>query len=298
MNSEHTIYLNGNYVPESEARVSVFDQGVLYGDGIFEGIRAYNGRVFKCEEHVDRLYRSAKAVALEIGMNKEAMCGVITETCRRNSLRDGYIKVEVTRGTGDLSLLKLPTPKPTVFCIARELAIYSDEYYANGMPIITSCYRRNKADRIDPQIKSLNYLNNILAKIEAAAAGAGEALMLNEEGLVAECTGDNVFLVVEGRIWTPPVHVGVLDGVTRRTVIDLARGMGIEVLEKPFTLYNLYNADECFLTGTAAEVIAVRSADGRTIGAGRRGPVTLKLTTAFREFAKANGRPIFEREDR
>jgi branched chain amino acid aminotransferase (EC 2.6.1.42) len=230
MNSERIIYLNGEFVPESRAVVSVFDQGLVYGDGVFEGIRVYNGRVFKCEEHVDRLFRSAKAVALDIRMERAAMIEVVTGTCRRNGLRDGYVKLQVTRGLGDLSLLKLPAPRPTVFCIATSLAIYPEELYENGMKIITSSYRRNKADRIDPQIKSLNYLNNILAKIEASAAGAPEALMLNEEGLVAECTGDNVFLVVDGRLWTPPVHVGVLDGVTRRTVMELARGMGIEVL--------------------------------------------------------------------
>lgn len=287
-----TVYLNGRYVPERDARVSVFDQGLLFGDGVFEGIRAYNGRVFKCDEHIDRFFKSAKALALDLKMTREEAADIVVQTCRRNALTDGYIRLVATRGLGDLGLLKLPAPAPTVFCIATKLTLYSDEMYEKGMPIITSSYRRNRSDRIDPQIKSLNYLNNILAKIEAAATGVPEALMLTDEGLVAECTGDNVFLVVDGALWTPPVHIGVLDGITRRTVMDLAREKGLEVLEKCFTPYNLYNADECFLTGTAAEVIAVRSADGRTIGEGKQGPVTKRLNRAFREYAAAHGTPI------
>lgn len=294
MSDELIIYLDGEYVKESEAKVSVFDHGLLYGDGVFEGIRAYNGRIFKCKEHIDRLYAAAKAIMLEIPLTKEEMKEVLLETCRRNHLRDAYIRLVVTRGKGDLGLSPTKCSKPSVFCIASSITLYPPEMYEKGMPIITASQRRNKATIVDPQIKSLNYLNNILAKIEANRAGVPEALMLNHDGIVAECTGDNIFIVKDGVLYTPPIHIGILDGITRRTIIDLAKDMGIEVYEKEFTLFNVYNADECFLTGTAAEAIAVTNVDGRVIGNGVAGPITKKLLEAFQKYANSTGEPIYE----
>lgn len=290
---EKIIYLDGEYVKESEAKVSVFDHGVLYGDGVFEGIRAYNGRIFRCEEHVDRLYAAAKAILLDIPATKQEMTDILLETCRKNNLKDGYIRLVVTRGKGDLGLSPKNCPKPTIFCIAADIQLYNEEMYTKGMPIVTSAQRRNKATIVDPQIKSLNYLNNILAKIEANRAGVPEALMLNHDGIVAECTGDNIFIVKDNVIYTPPIHIGILDGITRRTAIELAQKLGYEVKEKEFTLFNVYNADECFLTGTAAEAIPVTSVDGRVIGEGVCGSVTKSLLEAFQEYANSNGTDIF-----
>lgn len=286
------IYLDGQFVPEEEAKISVFDHGVLYGDGVFEGIRAYNGRIFKCEEHIDRLYAAAKAIMLNIPMTKEEMTNVLLETCRQNEIRDGYIRLVVTRGKGDLGLNPVSCPKATVFCIAGNITLYPEEMYEKGMPIVTAAQRRNKATIVDPQVKSLNYLNNILAKLEANRAGVPEALMLNHDGIVAECTGDNIFIVRKGVIYTPPIHLGILDGITRNTVIDLARELGYEVRESEFTLFNVYNAEECFLTGTAAEAIAVTNVDGRVIGDGVAGPITKALLKAFKEYANSNGTDI------
>jgi len=296
MTEDIKIYFNGEFVGRDQARVSVFDQGVLFGDGLFEGIRAYNGRVFKCVEHVDRLFQGAKALCLDVPMDKDRMVGVITETCRMNRVRDGYIRLVVTRGVGDMGLLPLPTPRPTVFCIASILTTYAAEMYETGMQVTTAARRRNIAGCLDPQVKSLNYLNNILAKLEAHHAGAHEALLLNGEGLVTECAGENIFLVKEGEILTPPVHLGILNGITRRTVIQLAREMGMTVRETEFTLVNVYSADECFLTGTAAEVAPVRIVDHRTIGNGGPGPVTRKIGSAFREYAQGQGTPIYPGE--
>ena len=233
------IYLDGKYVPEEEATVSVFDHGVLYGDGVFEGIRIYNGRIFRCEEHIDRLFNAAKAIMLNIPLTKEEMTNVLLETCRKNDLKDGYIRLVVTRGKGDLGLNPKSCKVATVFCIAGDITLYPEEMYTKGMPIITSVQRRNKATIVDPQVKSLNYLNNILAKIEANRAGVPEALMLNHDGIVAECTGDNIFIVKDNVIYTPPIHVGILDGITRSTVIELARKIGYTVVEKEFTLFNV-----------------------------------------------------------
>lgn len=292
--SERIIYLDGQYVNENEAKVSVFDHGVLYGDGVFEGIRAYNGRIFRCEDHIDRLYAAAKAIMLEIPLTKEEMTEVLLETCRKNDLRDGYIRLVVTRGKGDLGLSPAKCLKPTVFCIAATINMYPEEMYETGMPIITSVQRRNKATIVDPQIKSLNYLNNILAKIEANRAGVPEALMLNHDGIVAEATGDNIFIVKDGVVYTPPIYIGILDGITRRTAMEVARNLGYEVVEKEFTLFNVYNADECFLTGTAAEAIPVSSVDGRIVGTGNAGPVTKAILKGFKEYANSNGTPIFK----
>jgi len=293
MKQELIIYLNGEFVKQSEAKISIFDQGVLFGDGVFEGIRVYSGAVFKCEEHVTRLYDSAKMLMLEIPISKEELIGIILETCRKNQIKEGYIRLVVTRGKGDLSLLQSERPQPTIFCIASGITIYPKEMYDNGMPIITAALRRNRATILDPQIKSLNYLNNILAKIEAEQAGVPEALMLTEEGIVAECTGDNIFIVKEGVLITPPIHVGILAGITRKTVMMLAKEIGIEVIEKEFTLFNVYSADECFLTGTAAEVIPVREVDKRVIGNGEAGPITKKLLNAFHKYARNNGTSIY-----
>lgn len=287
------IYLDGKYVPEEEATVSVFDHGVLYGDGVFEGIRVYNGRIFKCEEHIERLFNAAKAIMLQIPLSKEEMTEVLLETCRKNNLRDGYIRLVITRGKGDLGLNPKSCKVATVFCIAGSITLYPEEMYTKGMPIITSVQRRNKATIVDPQVKSLNYLNNILAKIEANRAGVPEALMLNHDGIVAECTGDNIFIVKDNVIYTPPIHVGILDGITRSTVIELARKIGYTVVEKEFTLFNVYCADECFLTGTAAEAIPVTSVDERVIGDGVAGKVTKEILAAFKAYANDNGTAIF-----
>lgn len=292
MAGEMIIYLDGQFVKQSEAKVSVFDHGLLYGDGVFEGIRAYNGRIFKCKEHIDRIFAAAKAIMLEIPMTKAELTEAMLETCRRNNLSDGYIRLVVTRGTGDLGLSPTKCPKATVFIIAATITLYPQEMYEKGMPVVTATQRRNKATIVDPQVKSLNYLNNILAKIEANRAGVLEAIMLNEDGIVAECTGDNIFIIKDGVIYTPPIHVGILDGITRRTVIDLAKQLGYELYEKEFTLFNVYNADECFLTGTAAEVIPVTQADGRVIGEGVAGPITKKLLEAFHGYAQNEGTPI------
>lgn len=291
--SQRIIYLDGNYVREEEAKISVFDHGVLYGDGVFEGIRVYNGRVFKCEEHINRLYNAAKAIMLEIPMSKEEMMEVLLETCRRNQIKDGYVRLVVTRGKGDLGLNPVSCKVASVFCIAGSITLYPDEMYIKGMPIITAVQRRNKATIVDPQIKSLNYLNNILAKIEANRAGVPEALMLNHDGVVAECTGDNIFIVKDNVIYTPPIYIGILDGITRNTVIELAKKLGYEVKESEFTLFNVYSADECFLTGTAAEAIPVTNVDGRIIGNGEAGPVTTRLLEAFKAYANNNGRDIY-----
>jgi branched-chain amino acid aminotransferase len=291
--SQRIIYLDGNYVREEEAKISVFDHGVLYGDGVFEGIRVYNGRVFKCEEHINRLYNAAKAIMLEIPMSKEEMTEVLLETCRRNQIKDGYVRLVITRGKGDLGLNPVSCKVASVFCIAGSITLYPDEMYIKGMPIITAVQRRNKSTIVDPQIKSLNYLNNILAKIEANRAGVPEALMLNHDGVVAECTGDNIFIVKDNVIYTPPIYVGILDGITRNTVIELAKELGYEVKESEFTLFNVYSADECFLTGTAAEAIPVTNVDGRIIGNGEAGPVTTRLLEAFKAYANNNGRDIY-----
>ena len=291
--SNQIIYLDGQYVEEKEAKISVFDHGLLYGDGVFEGIRAYNGRIFRCEEHMDRLFAAAKAIMLDIPISKSEMTEVLLETCRRNDVKDGYIRLVVTRGKGDLGLNPNKCPKATVFCIAGSITMYPEEMYTKGMPIITSAQRRNKATIVDPQIKSLNYLNNILAKMEANRAGVPEALMLNHDGIVAECTGDNIFIVKDGVIYTPPIHVGILDGITRKSVMEIATNLGYKLVEKEFTLFNVYNADECFLTGTAAEAIPVSEVDGRTIGSGEAGEVTKSILEAFKQYANTNGTDIF-----
>ena len=290
-----TIYLDGSYVPEEQAKVSVFDHGLLYGDGVFEGIRAYHGRVFKLHDHIIRIFESAKTLRLEIPMTVAEVEEVVLETLRRNDLRDGYIRLVVTRGKGDLGLDPVKCPIATVFCIAASIVLYPDELYANGLSVITVSTRRNTPDTVSPRVKSLNYLNNIYAKMEANLAGVPEAIMLNKEGYVAEATGDNIFIVKNGVLITPPIHMGLLEGITRNTVMDLAREAGIPVEETVFILHDLYNADECFLTGTAAEVIPTVMVDGRVIGSGKPGEITWQLIKAYRELTKTDGPLIFEK---
>lgn len=288
------IYVNGQFVPEEDAKVSVFDHGFLYGDGVFEGIRAYHNSVFRLKEHVDRLYDSAKAVNLEIPMSKDEMSELIIETCRKNNLRDAYIRVVVSRGKGDLGLDPKKCVAPSVVCIASNITMYPEETYTNGLKVVTVPTRRNGPEGVNPRIKSLNYLNNIMAKIEASISGVAEAILLNQEGFVTECTGDNIFLVKNGVLKTPASYLGLLEGVTRNEVIKLAKEAGIPVEETSFTRYDLFVADEVFLTGTAAELIPVTNIDLRVIGNGKPGPIFAKLLAAFRESVKEQSAVIFK----
>ena len=286
------VFIDGKFFDEKNAKVSVFDHGLLYGDGVFEGIRAYNGRVFKLKEHVDRLYYSAKAILLKIPMSRQAITKAVLDTCRRNKIRNGYIRLVVTRGVGTLGLDPDRCKKGSVIVIAGKIQLYPRELYENGMPLVTVPTTRNFANAINPAIKSLNYLNNILAKIEAKIGGCEEAIMLNPSGNVAECTGDNVFIMVGGKLLTPPLSAGALRGITRGAVIGLAAEMGLEVLEPDLTRYDLYNSDECFITGTAAEIAPVASIDGRVIGKGRPGPMTKKFIAAYRALTNNEGEAI------
>lgn len=287
------IYLDGKYVQEQEAKISVFDHGLLYGDGVFEGIRAYHGRVFRLQPHIDRLYDSARSINLDPGLSKKEMTEVVLETCRRNNLKDAYIRLVVTRGVGDLGLDPRKCPKATVFCIAAAIELYPAELYQQGLDIVTLGTRRNSPDALDPRIKSLNYLNNVLAKIEAIRAGAPEGLFLNKEGYVAEATGENIFIIKNGQLFTPPSHAGILEGITRNAIMELAAGAGMPVFEKVFTRHDVYAADECFLTGTAAEAIPVVRIDGRLIGDGHPGRITKDLINRFRELTKVDGPEIY-----
>ncbi len=287
------IYLNGKFVNKEDAVVSVFDHGLLYGDGVFEGIRAYNGRVFRLGEHIDRLWDSAKAIALCIPMTKSEMEKIVLETLKINKLDDAYIRLVISRGTGDLGLDPAKCPKPTIFIIADKISLYPDELYTNGLEVITVSTRRTTPDTLSPNIKSLNYLNNIMAKLEAKRAGVLEAIMLNKEGYVAECSGDNIFVVKNGVVTTPPAYAGALKGVTRNTAIELIRNkLKIEIKEDMLTVYDLYCADECYLTGTAAEIIPVVKVDGRIIGDGKPGKITAKVLKEFRNLTRTTGVPI------
>ncbi len=286
------VFIDGKYYDEAKAKISVFDHGLLYGDGIFEGIRAYNGRVFKLKEHIDRLFYSAKAILLEIPMTHAQVMKAVVDTCRKNKLKEGYIRLVVTRGVGTLGLNPNRCEKPSVIVIAGKIKLYPQEMYDNGMDIVTVATTRNLHNAVNPAIKSLNYLNNILAKIEANIAGCEEAIMLNSDGFVAECTGDNIFIIKDRQLFTPPLSAGALHGITRGTVIDLARQAGLEVSEPNLTRYDVYNADECFLTGTAAEVIPVVKVDGRVIGQGKPGPVTRQLLERFQDVTHRTGEPI------
>jgi branched-chain amino acid aminotransferase len=286
------IYVDGKYYDEKNAKVSVFDHGLLYGDGVFEGIRAYNGRVFKLKEHIDRLFYSAKAILLSIPMSHRDITRIVIETCRRNKIRDGYIRLVVTRGVGSLGLNPFKCKKPSVIVIADKIQLYPPELYARGLEIITVPTVRNLHSALNPAIKSLNYLNNVLAKIEAINGGCEEAIMLNAEGYVSECTGDNVFVLKGGHLFTPPLSAGALYGITRGVVLDLAREAGMMVSEPDLTRYDLFNADECFLTGTGAELIPVVKIDGRSIGSGKPGPITRSLVQKYHTLTRTSGEPI------
>ncbi|HAB17337.1 MAG TPA: branched-chain-amino-acid transaminase [Verrucomicrobiales bacterium] len=287
------VYIDGQFFDEADAKVSVFDHGLLYGDGVFEGIRMYHNRVFKLREHIERLFWSAKALLLEIPMSPADLIAATLETCRQNNLREGYIRLVVTRGKGTLGLDPRRCPKASVIIIASTIQLYPDKYYQEGLTIVTVPTTRMLVNSVNPAIKSLNYLNNVLARIEANNAGVEEAIMLNTEGFVAECTGDNVFIVQKGRLYTPPLSAGALYGITRNTVLDCARELGITSSEPNLTRYDLFIADEMFLTGTAAEIVPVVKVDGRVIGTGRPGPVTAKLVAAFHEKTKTDGEMIF-----
>ena len=282
------VWLNGELVDREDAKLSVFDHATLYGDGVFEGIRIYNGRIFQCQAHVDRLFASAEAIHLKIPYAKQQLVDAMYETLRANAIVDGYIRLVVTRGEGTLGLDHNKCPHPSTFIIADQIALYPEEMYRNGMAVIVAKTVRTSGRMVNPSVKSMNYLNNIQAKIEAIDAGVVEAIMLNEAGNVAECTGDNLFLVKDGCVVTPPPGEGILIGVTRGVVIRLAGRLGIPLNETPITVEELYAADECFLTGTAAEVIAVTKVDDRAIGDGKVGPVTRKLLAAFREFIRSD----------
>ena len=286
------IYIDGKYYDERTAKVSVFDHGLLYGDGIFEGIRIYNGRVFKLKEHIDRLFYSAKAILLQIPLTHAQLVQATVATCRKNKLRNGYIRLLVTRGVGNLGLNPRSCKQPSVIIIADKIQVYPAELYARGMDIVTVPTVRNLHSALNPAVKSLNYLNNILAKIEANHAGCEEAVMLNAEGFVSECTADNLFIVKNGGLFTPPNSAGALYGITRQTVIELAQAAGLKVFEPNLTRYDLFNADECFLTGTGAELIPVVKIDGRVIGTGKPGPITRRLVEDYHALTKVSGEPI------
>jgi len=287
------VYIAGKYFSEKDAKISVFDHGLLYGDGVFEGIRAYNGRVFKLKEHIDRLYYSAKAILLSIPMKHAEIAEAVLETCRQNRLRDAYIRLIVTRGIGTLGLNPKTCKRPSVIVIVGKIQLYPPEYYERGLEIITVPTVRNLHSALNPAIKSLNYLNNILAKIEANNGGCEEAIMLNSQGFVSECTGDNIFMSRGSHLVTPPLTAGALYGITRGVVIDLAKETGMSVAEENLTRYDLFNADECFLTGTGAEVIPVVKIDGRVIGTGKPGPMTRNLVKNYHSLTASSGESIY-----
>jgi branched-chain amino acid aminotransferase len=287
------IYIDGQFFEQSEAKISVFDHGLLYGDGVFEGIRFYKGRVFKLGEHLQRLYDSARAISLTIPITIEQMQEALLESIRQNQLQDGYVRLVVTRGVGNLGLGPERCERPTIIIIPANITLYPAELYQRGLDLVTCATRRISPAALSPAIKSLNYLNNILAKIEANQAGAGEGLMLNEQGYVAECTGDNIFIIKRGELFTPPISAGALCGITRGVVFDLAAEMKLPISESNMTRYDVYTADECFLTGTAAEVIPAVRLDGRPIGTGKPGELTGKLIEKFHHLTSGTGTRIY-----
>jgi len=289
------VYIDGKYYEGKDAKLSVFDHGLLYGDGVFEGIRAYHGRVFKLKEHIERLFCSARAILLSIPLRPAEVIEATLETCRRNKIRDGYIRLLVTRGPGTLGLNPNRCKHPSVIIIADKIQLYPPAMYEQGMAIVTVATTRNLVNAVNPAIKSLNYLNNILAKIEANNAGVEEAIMLNAEGFVAECTGDNLFILKGNQLSTPPLSAGALYGITRGVVIELARAAGLQVSEPNLTRYDLFNADECFLTGTGAELIPVVKIDGRVIGTGRPGPITRMLVGKYHALTQVSGEAIYRK---
>lgn len=290
------VYIDGEFVPKEEAKISVWDHGFLYGDGVFEGIRVYNGRVFRLDHHLRRLYNSAKSIALQIPLTYQEMRKTLLEAVRKNNMRDCYIRLVISRGTGDLGLDPRKCKKPTLVIIVDKIQLYPEKLYKEGLKIVIAATRRNLPEALNPKIKSLNYLNNILAKVEAIQAECEEAIMINNQGYVVECTADNIFLVQDGTLLTPPPHVGILEGITRGVIIELAEKMKIPCREELFGSHDVFIADECFLTGTGAEVVPVVSVNGRAIGDGKPGPVTLRLLQAFKEYTQREGVPVFEPE--
>ncbi len=286
------VYINGEFFDRNDAKISVFDHGLLYGDGVFEGIRAYGGKVFRLREHLKRLYESAKMIMLKIPFKIEELEQAVLATLQKNNLHDAYIRLIVTRGEGDLGLDARLCTHPSIIIITDKIALYPDEFYQKGIKIVAVSIRRNIPEAVNPCAKSLNYLNNILAKIEAVNGNAHDALMLNAEGYVVECSGANIFILKNGTLLTPPTFLGALEGITRNTIISLAKEFGIKVQEEPFTRYQLYNCEECFLTGTAAEVMPVVEVDGRIIANGKPGEITCKLSREFKSLTRREGVPI------
>ncbi|MDR0516852.1 MAG: branched-chain-amino-acid transaminase [Fibromonadaceae bacterium] len=286
------VYIDGEFYEKENAKISVFDHGFLYGDGVFEGIRAYNGRVFLLTEHIDRLFDSARVIGLVLGISKKDMENVVVETCAKNNLADGYIRLVISRGVGDLGLNPYLCKKPSIICIVDKISLYPNEDYENGLKIVTVATHRNYNESLNPRVKSLNYLNNIMAKIEAVQAGVKEALMLNPLGYVAECTGDNLFIVRKGKICTPSVQSGSLDGITAAAVAELAVKRGFEVEAGLMSRFDIWTSDECWLTGTAAEMIPVTSVDSRPIGDGLVGPIFKQLLADFKHLTETTGTPI------
>lgn len=287
------IFIDGKFFSERDAKVSVFDHGLLYGDGVFEGIRAYNGRIFKLKEHVERLFQSAHSILLKIPLTQAQVTKAVVDTVRANKLKDSYIRLVVTRGVGSLGLNPLGCKKPSIIVIAGKIQVYPPEMYAKGMDMITVPTVRSLHSAVNPAIKSLNYLDNILAKIEANNAGVEEAVMLNAAGYVAEGTADNLFIVKRGELFTPPLSAGALYGITRATVIELAEQSGVKVSEPNLTRHDLFNADECFVTGTGAEIMPVVKIDGRAIGTGKPGPLTARLVQEYHALTQVAGEPIY-----
>jgi branched-chain amino acid aminotransferase len=280
------VWIDGKLYDKADAKISVYDHGLLYGDGVFEGIRVYNGKVFECSAHIERLWASAKAIRLNIPISREQMCTAIEETVRANTFKDCYVRAVVTRGPGDLGINPQKSPRPTVFIITDLISVYPKEAYDKGIAIITSSVIRNHPNALSARIKSLNYLNNVLAKIEANDAGVAEAVMLNHEGYISECTADNIFIVRNGEVQTPAMTEGLLEGITRGVMLKLCRRMNVPCVEKRLERYDLYAADECFLTGTGAEVIPVTKIDGREVGTGQPGAMTRRLIDAFRVYIR------------
>ena len=283
------IFIDGKFYPREKAKVSVFDHGLLYGDGVFEGIRIYDGNVFRLREHVLRLFSSAKYIALKMPISVDDLMWVIVETCRRNNLTNGYIRPVVTRGEGDLGLAPWLCKIPSVIVIASKIRLYDESAYAKGLELMTVPTQRMSVAAMNPRVKSCNYLNNILAKLEGHHAGVSEALMLDDRGYVVECTGDNIFIVKDKTIFTPPTYLGALQGITRDSIIELAREAGYTVKEEEFTRFEIFDADECFMTGTAAEVVPVIQLDARTISNGKPGPITKQLIKRYREIVSVDG---------
>jgi branched-chain amino acid aminotransferase len=284
------VFINHEFFDEADAKISVFDHGLLYGDGIFEGIRIYQKCIFKLDEHLERLEYSAKAIMLELPWTRQEISDACVAACEKNNLTDGYIRLVVTRGKGSLGLSPKSCSNPQLIIIADKITLYPAEYYTKGLKIVTSATRRINPSAFPPMVKSLNYLNNIMAKMDAMNAGCFEAIMLNDQGYIAECTGDNLFIVQKGKIYTPPVIAGSLNGITRGTVFELATELGIEIIERNLTRFDVWIADECFLSGTAAEVVPVSDVDGRPICGGTSGPITKRLMESFHKKVALDGR--------